>query len=829
MRGFLRGGRGAGGWVVALAASGALVAGLASTPTAGASSAATATVATTASAGAAAGQAARVAAPAFVARPHAPRLPAGERQVCATPSQPGQMACQAVIAAPSAGNVPGVASRVPRGYSPASLQSAYRLSAASARRGRGETVAIVDAYNNPDLARNLASYRRLFHLPACSTNSGCLRIVNQSGRAGPLPRANAGWGLEESLDLDMVSAICPHCRILLVEARSTSTASLGTAEDTAVAKGARFVSNSWSGGEFIGQDAYDHYFNHPGDAIVFASGDYGYGALFPTDTQYVTAVGGTRLTHRRSGGRAWTESVWGHGSTSATSGGTGSGCSTLEAKPSWQLVDDTANRGCLNRTENDVAAVADPSTGVAIYDTYRTGVPAAIFEVGGTSAATPLITAAYALAGPPARGTYPASYLYRHASHFNPVTSGTNGRCESSRQYLCTGKRHYSGPAGLGTPNGIGGFARAGTSPVTLVDPGTQDVGVGTGFKLTIPAVDSDTAAKSLSYAANGLPAGLTISSAARSLDGAISGKLPAAPGNYLVTVTGKDARTGRTGSTRFNLYVISSMTAAPSLVPIASPIVAGNGVTGRGCLAAASPPAAGDNVVMDSCGDGSVSLEWDYFSDAAPGVVGSLTISAGTCLGLDRTGAVLQACNGSASQQWEYLPTGVASSLGSLITLLYNPASHRCLDGRSVTTPGERVKTSPCSVASGATGQDWTFDFGVAILSGRAGQCMSGGVGSAVSAACAPSDQSENWQLLSGAIAGFNGCLAEQGTLDGQFTGYENCGLVLTNANGLWLPGPGGELINANSGRCLDNLGIGRRLTQEDCYGQPGEVWALN
>ena len=738
--------------------------------------------------------------------------------VCATPSRPGQMACQAILPG-SPGNRPSAATRIPQGYGPGSLQSAYGLVAASAHRGRGELVAIVDAFNNPDLVRNLASYRQHFHLPACSTKSGCLRIVNQSGRAGPLPPARPDWGLEESLDLDMVSAVCPHCRILLVEARNPSTANLGMAEDTAVAKGARFVSNSWSGGEFIGQDAFNHFFNHPGDAIVFASGDFGYGALYPTDTQYVTAVGGTKLTHRRSGRRAWSESVW---------GGTGSGCSTLEAKPSWQLVDATAPKGCLNRTENDVAAVADPNTGVAIYDTFRTGVPAPIFEIGGTSAATPIITAAYALAGVPARGTYPASNLYRHASHFNAVTSGRNGRCESNRQYLCNGRRHYSGPAGLGTPNGTGGFSSGGAG-VTLVDPGAQDAGAGTAFKLTVRAVDSDTAAKSLSYSAKGLPGGLTIRSAPRSLNGAVTGNLPATAGSFTVVVTARDRRTGRVGSTRFHIYVIPSMTAAASLVPGPGSVEGGNGFAGNGCLSSVTPPAVGNNVVMEFCDDASVSQQWDYFSGAAPGASGSLVIASGICLGLDQTGAVLQACNGSRSQQWEYLPTGVVSPSGSLITLLFNPGSGRCLDGRNVTTAGERVTTSRCSVANSASGQEWSFNFGIAMLSGQAGQCMSLGAGAAVSGACTPADSQQSWQVFGGAIAGSNGCLAEQGALDGQFTSYEICGNVINSAKGFWIPGPGGELINGNSGRCLDNLGLGRRLVQEDCYGQPGEVWALN
>jgi hypothetical protein len=815
--------RGAARAVIAAAAGGLLVAGLAS-----AASAAPGLAAAHRPAEAAAHRPrppvsaalAHPAQPAFVTRPHAVRLPAGQQRVCGVPSRPGQMACQAIIE--TAG--PAASAGGPSEYGPSSLQSAYGLTSASARRGRGETVAIVDAYSNPDLARNLAAYRRRFRLPACGTSSGCLRIVNQAGRSGPLPRGNASWGVEESLDLDMVSAICPHCRILLVEAKSASTASLGTAELTAVAKGARFVSNSWSGGEFIGQDADDHYFNHPGDAIVVASGDSGYGAAYPTDLPYVTAVGGTKLVHRRSGGRAWTETAW--GTASNADGGTGSGCSTLEPKPSWQHADDSSPRGCLNRTENDVSADADPATGVAVDDTYKTSEGTALFDVGGTSAATPIITATYALAGNPARGTYPASYPYQHASHFNDVRAGANGRCEPDRQYLCHGERGYDGPTGLGTPKGYAGLSASGVRPVTVLDPGTQDAGAGAPFRLTVAAVDSDGAAKSLAYTARGLPAGLAIGSAAGSLDGAITGTLPAKAGSYKVTVTAKDRRSGRTGSAQFELSVIPSLT-TPSLAT-AGDVIAGNGLDGTGCLSAASLT-AGTAVVMDFCDDAAVSQQWNYVAGAGPGAPGSLSITSGTCLGLAGTRAVLQACNGAAGQRWEYQPTLTESASGEPTSLLYNPASRRCLNGGNVTAAGGKVVTSPCSVATSADGQEWDLNAGLAVVSGRAGDCMTVGGASAASAACAPSDAPESWQVSGGLYSSSKGCLQEKGLLDGQFTSYESCGDATNTATGFWVPGPGGELINVNSGRCLDDTGTGARLVQEDCYGLPGEIWALN
>jgi Ricin-type beta-trefoil lectin domain len=734
------------------------------------------------------------------------------------------MACQSVLAAKATGAGPAVAASSLSGYGPSSLRSAYDLTSASEHHGSGEVVGIVDAYNNPDLARNLATYRKHFGLPACTTSSGCLRIVNQSGKAKPLPAGDADWGIEEANDLDMVSAICPRCRIVLVEAKAANVTDLGIAEDTAIAKGARFISNSWSGGEFVGQDAYNHYFNHPGDALVFAAGDYGYGPMYPTDTQYVTAVGGTKLTHKRSGKRAWTESVWGSAS---SADGTGSGCSALEAKPSWQRADDTSPTGCLNRTENDVAAVGDPSTGVTIYDTYDTG--ATYFTVGGTSVATPIITAIYALAGKPASGTYPASYLYRHTTDFYRVTSGTNGTCESDRQYLCHGDKGfggYNGPAGLGTPKGTAAFSSKSVDPVTVLDPGTQDGGAGAGFSLTVRAADNDGKAKSLAYTESGLPAGLTIKSAAKSLNATIAGTLPAtvpADGQgYAVTVTAKDTRTGRTASTRFEIYVVGSLTTAAGIGPGSGQLEAGAGGSySEPCLSAAATT-AGTAVVMESCGDSSVSQDWQYFSGAEPGSAGSVQIATGVCLALSGGDAVLAGCDGSASQDWEVSPT--TSSAGEPVSYLYNPASNKCLNGGGLTTAGQPAVASACSTAYG---EDWALD--VAVASGLTGQCMSAGASAADSAACASSDGAEYWQTYGGVFSGANGCLAESGMLDGGAAGYESCAGVIDSADGYWVPGPGGELINLNSGRCLDNPGSGEDLVQEDCYGLPGEIWALN
>jgi subtilase family serine protease len=365
------------------------------------------------------------------------RLPVsvgGQRPVCPPPTRAGQMQCMSIKDVRQAG------------YTPASLRSAYGLSRASLRRGGGETVAIVDAYSDPNAASDLARYRSHYGLPPCGTSNRCLRIVNEHGHPGPFPRPMRNWAFEESIDLDMISAICPRCHILLVEAHSNTTTDLGIAEDTAVAMGARFVSNSWNTPEFDGERAFDHYFNHPGVAITFAAGDSGYGTSYPTDIRYVTAVGGTTL-RRADNRRGWSESVW---------PGTGSGCSAFEAKAPWQTQEDIPN-GCVNRTGNDVAADANVATGVSIYDSYQSG--GTWLLAGGTSVATPIIAAVFALAGRPTPGTYPARYPYLHVSHLYDVTMGSNGTCEPDRRYLCHAEPGYDGPTGLGTPAGIAAFS----------------------------------------------------------------------------------------------------------------------------------------------------------------------------------------------------------------------------------------------------------------------------------------------------------------------------------------------------------------------------------
>jgi len=321
----------------------------------------------------------------------------------------------------------------PRGYTPADLAAAYKLTSG----GAGQTVAIVDAYDDPNAEKDLGVYRAQFGLAACTTANGCFRKVNQTGGTS-YPRGNGSWAEEISLDLDMVSAICPSCHILLVEASSASFANLSAAVDEAAKLGATEISNSYGGSEYSTETADQSHYNHPGIAITVSSGDNGYGVEFPAASQYVTAVGGTTLT-RNTSTRGFTETAW---------SGAGSGCSAYISKPSWQ-----SDAGCARRTVADVSAIADPNTGVAVYDTYSGGAGWMVF--GGTSVASPIVAGVYALSGNASSVNY-GSYSYSHLSSFFDVTSGSNGSCGGT--YLCTGSVGFDGPTGNGTPNGPSGF-----------------------------------------------------------------------------------------------------------------------------------------------------------------------------------------------------------------------------------------------------------------------------------------------------------------------------------------------------------------------------------
>lgn len=488
-------------------------------------------------------------------------IPSHWHYACGSTFRHGKFNCLVIkntAAHPTAATVRPNAIPGGEGYGPAQLQSAYGLASASASDGSGTTVAIIDAYNDPTAASDLATYRAAAGLPALT--SGQFTVYNQDGQTSPLPAnapASDDWTLEESLDVDMVSAICPLCKIDLVEANNDTGDGLYVAEETAATTlGAKYISNSWGGSETSSDTTYNsEYFGVPGVVYTAAAGDSAYsgGVIYPATSPNVVSVGGTTL-NTASNSRGWTESVW---QTSSTEG-TGSGCSAYEPQPSWQSAISILTAACSNRVDNDVAADADPNTGAAIYDTSNGN--GGWNEVGGTSEASPIIASVFALAGNNGNGgNNAAKSIYTHTTNLNEVTASSNGTC--SRTVLCTATgaaNTYNGPTGWGTPNGLTAFKSLSSSgtgnTVTVTNPGSQTGTAGTAASLQISATDS-ASGQTLTYGATGLPAGLSINSST----GLISGT-PTTAGTSNVTVTATDT-TGASGTASFTWTISSTST----------------------------------------------------------------------------------------------------------------------------------------------------------------------------------------------------------------------------------------------------------------------------
>jgi hypothetical protein len=394
---------------------------------------------------------------------------------------------------------------------PSELLSAYGLSSAPAP-ATTQTIAIIDAYDDPTAEQDLQHFDQQFELPECTTANGCFRKVNQEGKAAPLPESNseglepeAGWALEIATDVEMAHSVCQACKVLLVEAATSSFSDMEEAENTAVHLGATAISNSWGGPECSESLCISDSpaFNHPGVVITASSGDLGYlnwdavnagergAADYPASSPHVIAVGGTRLV--QSSGEWQPETIWNDGGESKTgerggAGAAGGGCSTAFSAPAWQrALPAWEGVGCANRRAvADIAADADPYTGVAVYDSTPITEGAETVSgwnvLGGTSVASPIIASTFALAGGGNGVSYPARTLYsnaaKSASAFHDVQEGSNGEClkpfnrntaESGctsleqatickAKSICLAGTGYDGPSGVGTPNGIAAF-----------------------------------------------------------------------------------------------------------------------------------------------------------------------------------------------------------------------------------------------------------------------------------------------------------------------------------------------------------------------------------
>ncbi|HEX4436768.1 MAG TPA: IPT/TIG domain-containing protein [Solirubrobacteraceae bacterium] len=358
---------------------------------------------------------------------------------------------------------------------PERLHDAYELPDETPA-GSTQTIAVVDAFDDPTVEADLAVYDKQFGLAPCTTENGCFKKVNQKGEAAPLPKVEGGWGTEISIDVQMARAICQSCHILLVEAKTEDFSDLGTGVNAAAKLGATEISNSYGGTEQPSYTALGNAdYNHPGVVVAASSGDCGYlnkdcpedtvGANFPADSPDVLSVGGTSLSQVAG---IWTSTTWEEG---------GSGCSTLFSAALWQsAVEDFAATGCgSGRAIADVSAIGDPNTGVDIYDSTpeEPGAPTGWGVWGGTSVAAPIVAAEFGLAGGASGVSYPSATLYTHAGEpasLYDVVSGDNGKCASAT--ICKATSGYDGPTGLGSPVGLGAFSVEGTpestSPPTI-------------------------------------------------------------------------------------------------------------------------------------------------------------------------------------------------------------------------------------------------------------------------------------------------------------------------------------------------------------------------
>lgn len=367
-------------------------------------------------------------------------LPASGTARAACASVPaGKARCLAQYRTPSSGrhaNLPQVIQTI----GPSQIASAYGLRGGTV----GATVAIIGAFSNPNLEKDLAVYRSHWGLTPCTTKNHCLRIVNQRGATSPAPQPDASWGLEAALDVDAVSSACPACKILVVQADDNDDVSLATAVNTAVRLKADVVSNSYGGLEYTAvRSLATRYYSHPGVPIVASSGDDGFQpANFPASSPTVISVGGTSLTRNLRTARGWSESAWDYG---------GSGCSAWFAKPAFQSPRLTH---CLMRTSTDLSAVADPYSNFAVYDTF--GTPNDWLLVGGTSLSAPLVAGMIARAGHAKYYGTSAARIYQHQASFYDIKSGNNGYCGGD--YLCTAKKGYDAPTGVGTPRSLAGL-----------------------------------------------------------------------------------------------------------------------------------------------------------------------------------------------------------------------------------------------------------------------------------------------------------------------------------------------------------------------------------
>jgi hypothetical protein len=653
------------------------------------------------------------------------------------------------------------ASTAPAGYGPVQLQSAYELPSASA--GNLQTVAVIAPFDDPNAAADLATYRTQFgELPCPQTQSlaapACFTEINEAGAlitpgSPTAPTANSTWALETSAQLDAVSAVCPNCRILLVEVNSAAVTDLGTGVEQAVSNGAHMVTIGTDQPEVNSDPTWDTtYFDQPGVAITVAAGNNGYqsGAQnYPAASEYVTAVGGTALTPAGTGActaaaagpRDWCETVW-----NDSDGDTASGCSLYDPAPPWQKSDlPAADTGCGSlRTVADVAADADPATGIAVYDSYGEGGWQGGTGVGGTAVAAALGAGVDALAGTPQAADDPAMYPYEHPAGLHDITAGTNTDASNpscSPAYLCTAGAGYDGPSGLGSPDGTAAFTAAGglTGPlyngVNNMCADDSNDATSNGNKIQIwaclgdPAqnwtVESDGTIRvngdCLDDTGGGTANGTKIQlykclASDQNQQWMIEPQdnASATPGVELVNPeTGKcldnydtSATDGGTDNgTQLDIWTCNGNPNQQWTLPYPQPGVSDRLISNYPAGAAAATPLCADDY-NGSASNGNKIDAWDCNNNAGAqdwmiSSNGTLKIndSCADVRGLgtsDKTLVQLWSCTGATNQQWRFLSDGAIMGL----------ESGKCLDETSTTTEGTQLFIYDCNQDAAQT---WT------------------------------------------------------------------------------------------------------------------------
>ena len=506
------------------------------------------------------------------------------RNVPLCPSPPrGYGHCHAIVreAITAAGKPVPDATTSPTGMAPATYMQAYGWANATNARligdGTGQTIAVVDAYDDPTIASDLSYFSTYFNIPCNS----CFTKVNQTGGSS-YPSVNSNWALEIALDVEWAHAIAPNASILLVEATSASYSDLFSAEDYASAH-AHYVTNSWGGSESSGESSYDSHFSTAGVSYFASSGDTGGAVEYPSASPNVTSVGGTTLT---SSSGTWTETGW------SSSGG---GCSAYEKANASQVT--KPNVTCSGRATPDVASDADPNTGVDVYDTTSYNGQSGWFQVGGTSAASPVwaaraadrgaqVNAAYEYAGYDGTATtWGTNITYRD------VTSGSNGYSAGFGYDLVTGIGTWIGGDSTGGGGGGGGSTVAAPTNLATSVSGTNVTltwGASTTSGVTYNVYRSSTSGTETSNAP--IATGITTTSY---VDGSV------APGTYYYEVT---------ASTTSGGTIVSSSPSNEASASITAPAI-----TADSC----------NKATCSFSGTGSGTLSWN-FGDNSPGATGS-------------------------------------------------------------------------------------------------------------------------------------------------------------------------------------------------------------